>query len=37
MCVEKRYADSESLKPLFPLISEELHDENGVLDASGSS
>jgi hypothetical protein len=31
MCVEGHYADSESLKPLFPLISEELHDENGVL------
>jgi len=30
MCIEKHYADSESLKPLFPLISEELHDENGV-------
>jgi adenylate kinase len=37
MCVEKHYADSESLKPLFPLISEELHDENGVfLGVSGT-
>jgi hypothetical protein len=31
MCVERHYTDSESLKPQFPLISEELHDENGVL------
>jgi len=37
MCIEKHYADSESLKPLFPLISEELHDENGVfLGVSGT-
>jgi adenylate kinase len=37
MCVEKHYADSESLKPLFPLISEELHDESGVfLGVSGT-
>jgi Domain of unknown function DUF87. len=37
MCVEKHYTDSESLKPLFPLISEELHDENGVfLGVSGT-
>jgi adenylate kinase len=37
MCVEKHYADSESLKPLFPLISEELHDPNGVfLGVSGT-
>jgi hypothetical protein len=37
MCVERHYADSESLKPLFPLISEELHDENGVfLGVSGT-
>jgi hypothetical protein len=34
MCIEKHYADSESLKPLFPLISEELHDESGY--SSGS-
>jgi type IV secretion system protein VirB4 len=37
ICVEKHYADSESLKPLIPLISEELHDENGVfLGVSGT-
>lgn len=37
MCVEKHYADSESLKPLFPLITEELHDPNGVfLGVSGT-
>ena len=37
VCVEKHYADAESLKPLFPLISEELHDENGVfLGVSGT-
>ena len=37
MCVRKHYADSESLKPLFPLISEELHDPNGVfLGVSGT-
>jgi hypothetical protein len=37
MCVERHCADSESLKPLFPLISEELHDENGVfLGVSGT-
>jgi len=37
MCIEKHYADSESLKPLFPLISEELHDESGVfLGVSGT-
>jgi type IV secretion system protein VirB4 len=35
--VERHYADSESLKPLFPLISEELYDENGVfLGVSGT-
>jgi hypothetical protein len=37
ICIEKHYADSESLKPLFPLISEELHDESGVfLGVSGT-
>jgi len=37
VCVEKHYTDSESLKPLFPLISEELHDSSGVfLGASGT-
>jgi len=37
LCIEKHYADSESLKPLFPLISEELHDEGGVfLGVSGT-
>jgi len=37
ICVEKHYTDSESLKPLFPLVSEELHDESGVfLGVSGT-
>jgi type IV secretion system protein VirB4 len=37
LCIEKHYADSESLKSLFPLISEELHDEGGVfLGVSGT-
>ncbi len=36
-CVEKHYADSESIKALFPLIDEELHDSKGVfLGVSGT-
>ena len=31
LCIEKHYADSESIKALFPLIDEELYDSNGVL------
>ena len=35
--MEKHYADSEGLKPLFPLISRELRDESGVfLGVSGT-
>jgi len=30
VCVEKTYVDTQSLKPLFFLIDEELHDEGGV-------
>ncbi|MEM4481421.1 MAG: DUF87 domain-containing protein [Desulfurococcaceae archaeon] len=37
LCVEKRYADGESLKALFPLVDEELQDVNGVfLGVSGT-
>ncbi|MEM4476373.1 MAG: DUF87 domain-containing protein [Desulfurococcaceae archaeon] len=31
LCIEKHYVDSESIKALFPLIDEELHDADGVL------
>jgi len=36
-CIEKHYTDGESIKALFPLIDEELHDPNGVfLGVSGT-
>ncbi|PNV81172.1 MAG: conjugal transfer protein TrbE [Fervidicoccus sp.] len=36
-CIEKHFSDGESLKPLFFLIDEELHDPNGVfLGMSGT-
>lgn len=36
-CIEKHYIDSESVKALFPLIDEELHDADGVfLGVSGT-
>ena len=36
-CVEKTYTDTASLRPLFFLVDEELHDEGGVfLGFSGS-
>jgi len=37
LCVEKRFSDAESMKPLFFLIDEDLHDEGGVfLGISGT-
>ncbi|MEO3993825.1 MAG: DUF87 domain-containing protein [Desulfurococcaceae archaeon TW002] len=37
-CVEKTYTDTTSLKPLFFLVDEEMHDAGGVfLGFSGSS
>ncbi|MEM4828020.1 MAG: DUF87 domain-containing protein [Desulfurococcaceae archaeon] len=37
LCIEKHYTDSESIKALFPLVDEELHDPNGVfLGVSGT-
>jgi len=37
LCIEKRYADLESLKALFPFIDEELHERGGVfLGMSGT-
>lgn len=36
-CVEKTYTDTASLKPLFFLVDEEMHDDKGVfLGFSGS-
>lgn len=36
-CVEKTYTDTASLKPLFFLVDEEMHDDGGVfLGFSGS-
>ncbi len=37
MCLEKTYTDTQSLKPLYFLVDEELHDEGGVfLGLSGA-
>ncbi|MEM1842236.1 MAG: DUF87 domain-containing protein [Ignisphaera sp.] len=37
VCIEKTYTDTYSLKPLFFLIDEELHDNDGVfLGVSGT-